>query len=125
MRKAAERAMDALVDTLAAEIYPAATAADRAVVRDYVRDTVELMPDYLRLGFRGLAILFDWSSLPRSGARFHNLDHSDRSRRVAAWRESRVGFRRSMIAFYTTFTTFGLYSQVQDDGGLETDKAAA
>ncbi|MBO9518180.1 MAG: hypothetical protein J7493_08950 [Porphyrobacter sp.] len=126
MRKAAGKTMDALVDTLAADMCPAASAADRAVVCRYVRDTVEVMPDYLRLGFRWLAVLFDWWSVPLRGARFHRLSLTHRRSQVAAWRASRLGFRRSMIAFYTTFTAFGLYSQVQDDDdGVETDKAAA
>ncbi|KRA84432.1 hypothetical protein [Altererythrobacter sp. Root672] len=125
MRKAADRATDALVDTIAIEMCPAASVADRAVVCHYVRETVEVMPDYLRVGFRWLAVLFDWWSVPLRGTRFHRLDHPGRQAQVAAWRESRVGFRRSMIAFYTTFTAFGLYSQVQDDGDVETDKVAA
>jgi hypothetical protein len=117
--------MDALVDTLAMEVCPTASAADRTVVCRYVRDTVEVMPDYLRLGFCWLAVMFDWWSLPLRGARFHRLDQAQRQAQVGAWRTSRLGFRRSMIAFYATFTAFGLYSQVQDDDGIETDKVAA
>lgn len=125
MRKAAERAMDALVDHLAVEMCPDVSAADRAVVCRYVGDTVEVMPDYLRLGFRWLTLLFDWWSLPLCGARFRGLDQTRRRAQIAAWRTSGVGYRRSVIAFYTTVTAFGLYSQVEESGGMETAKVAA
>jgi hypothetical protein len=125
MRKAAGRAIDALVDTLATEMCPAASATYRAVVCRYVRETVNVMPDYLRLGFLWLALLFDCWSLPTHGARFHGLNQKRRSAQVTSWRTSRIGFCRSMIAFYTTFTAFGLYSQVADGDDVETDKVAA
>lgn len=100
--------MDVLVDELQPEVGP----DERAIVRDYVAATLEAMPDYFRLGFRVLALVFDLWSIPRHGRRFSSLGPAERYRQLVAWRNGRLSFQRSMVAFYGTFTTFGLYSIV-------------
>ncbi|WP_454796947.1 hypothetical protein [Novosphingobium lindaniclasticum] len=100
----------ALVDVLVEEVRPGLSPSDRATVRDYVLATSAAMPDHFRLGFRGLALLFELSSLPVHGHRFSRLAPGERTAHVRAWRGSRIGFRRSMIAFYSTFSCYGLYS---------------
>lgn len=106
------RCLATLVDGLIDEVRPETGEDQRAMVRAYVLATVGAMPDYLRLAFMGLALLFDGWSLPLHGQRFHRLGRAQRLRQIAAWRGSRLGFRRSFVAFFTTFVAFGLYSEV-------------
>lgn len=110
-----ERCAGALVDVLIDEAQPDMAEADRQAIRAYVIATIGAMPDYFRLAFHGLAALFDLDSLLRSGRSFHRLPPDRRESRVAAWRASPLSFQRSMIAFYATFTSFGLYSLVYPD----------
>lgn len=100
----------ALVEVLVDEARPGLTASERGVVADYVRSTLAGMPDYFRIGFRMLAMMFEMAALPVHGHRFSCLAPAERQAHVEAWRRSRIGFRRSMIAFYTTFACYGLYS---------------
>lgn len=109
-RGATRRCVEALVDVLIDECRPALPPGDRNVVKQYVSATLTGMPDYFQLGFRVLALVFDFAALPVHGHRFTRLAPAGRCRHVAAWRGSRIGFRRAMIAFYTTFACYGLYS---------------
>jgi hypothetical protein len=115
MIEASERCMAALLDTLVDHIRPGSDEGTRSAIRSYVVATVRAMPDYFRLAFRLLALIFDWWSLPTQGRRFHRLDADRRWRQVEAWRNSRFAFQRSMIAFYASFATFGLYSSVYSE----------
>lgn len=107
---ALHRCMEALVDVLIDECRSTLAPADRNVVKDYVGATLSAMPDYVLFGFRILALVFEVTALPAHGHRFTRLAATQRRRHVTAWRGSRIGFRRAMIAFYTTFTCYGLYS---------------
>lgn len=120
-----DRTIIAMVDSLIEEVRPETDSDQRAMICAYILATVSAMPDYFRLAFQCLALLFDWWSVPRQGRRFHSLDATRRLRQIAAWRCSRLGFRRSFIAFFATFTTFGLYSEVygQDYADLRADAA--
>lgn len=102
----------ALVDSLIDEVRPETDSDQRVMICVYILATVAAMPDYLRLAFRCLALLFDWWSLLLHRQRFHHLDQAQRLRQIDAWRSSRLGFRRSFVAFFATFTAFGLYSEV-------------
>ena len=106
------RSLAALVDSLIDEVRSETDGDQRMMIRAYILATVAAMPDYFRLAFRCLALLFDWWSLPLHGRRFHRLDGAQRLRQIEAWRGSRFGFRRSFVAFFATFTAFGLYSEV-------------
>ena len=104
------RCVGAIVDVLIDESRPDLPPCDRRTVADYVRATLAAMPDHFRLGFRLLALAFDITALPAHGHRFSRLAPAERRAHLEAWRGSPLGFRRSMIAFYTTFACYGLYS---------------
>lgn len=99
-----------LVEVLVRNQYAAASEADCREVQRYVLATLEAMPDHVRTGFVALAWLFEYTPLPRRAARFSRLDDGQRKAQVMRWRHSRIGFRRSMIAFYATFSAYGLFS---------------
>ena len=115
MAEGFERCAGAIVDVLIDEVRPDMAEAGREAVRAYVIATIDAMPDYFRLGFHGLAALFNLTSLLRSGRSFRRLAPERRKGQVMAWRTSRLSFQRSMIAFYATFTGFGLYSLTYPD----------
>ncbi|NWH09393.1 MAG: hypothetical protein HXY22_12250 [Alphaproteobacteria bacterium] len=78
----------------------------------YVLATHARMPDYLRVAFRFLTLLFDASSLLFRGKPFHRLSFAQRVAQIAWWERSFLQFAASFIAFHRTFTTFGFYSEV-------------
>lgn len=106
------RCLAALVDGLIDEVRPETDGDQRAMIRAYILSTVGAMPDYLRLAFMCLTLLFDGWSLPLHGQRFYRLTRAQRLDQIEAWRGSRLGFRRSFVAFFTTFVAFGLYSEI-------------
>lgn len=124
-RGATRRCVEALVDVLIDECRPALPADDRNLVKQYVSATLTGMPDYFQLGFRILALVFDFAALPVHGHRFTRLAPTERCRHVAAWRGSRIGFRRAMIAFYTTFACYGLYSLPGAQNAASPERIAA
>lgn len=69
-------------------------------------------PDFLRPGLRGLTLLFDWSSLPRTGARFHRLPQAERLRRVEAWRGSALAPFRDLMRLWESLSLYALYARV-------------
>jgi hypothetical protein len=69
------------------------------------------MPDYLRLPFWCLTLLFDAWSLPLTGRPFHRASAAQRSRQLRAWKSSRLGFRRDFIKFYESLALFAWYSE--------------
>jgi hypothetical protein len=81
-----------------------------AVVR-FLLDQHQRMPDYLRLPFRCMTLLFDAWPLPLTGRPFHCAPHEQRWRQIRAWKGSAVGFRRDLIKFYETFAIFAWYSE--------------
>jgi hypothetical protein len=70
------------------------------------------MPDHLRLALRLLTLLFDAWPYPTTGRPFHALDRAQRRARVRTWEQSRLGVRRSLIAFYKSFAIYGLYAEL-------------
>lgn len=88
-------------------------APDRAAVAEvvaFVLATHARMPDYLRIGFRLLTLVFAASSILRSGQPFHRMAGDRQARQIARWENSPFGFQRGLVAFYRTFTVFGLYT---------------
>jgi hypothetical protein len=70
------------------------------------------MPDYLRMAFRILTLLFDASSYPFKGKPFHRLGLAERIAQIKAWESSRLQFRRALMTYYRTMAVFGLYSEL-------------
>ena len=91
-------------------------AADRvaaiAPTAALIQETLNAMPDHLRLPMRILTWLFGISSRLAGGRPFHALPLERRIGQIARWEASRLGFRRSLIAFYRTFATYGVYSRL-------------
>lgn len=69
------------------------------------------LPDYLRLPFRFLILVFGLWPLMYSGRPFHLLSQEKRVRQVRAWRSSRLGFRRDFMKFFDSFVVFAWYSK--------------
>lgn len=116
-----DKTIAALVDTIIEEAGIPASPEDRDFTERYVRQTIDQMPDYFRLGFRILALAFAFASVPAQGRRFHLLAKEDRQKQLRNWRRSSLAFRRSMIAFYESFALFGIYSNVHR--GVDADFA--
>jgi hypothetical protein len=90
----------------------AANPRDILSVAEYLMETYSKMPDYLRIPFRGLTLLFDASSYVRYGKPFHRLPPDCRRRQMDFWATLPIRFAPSLIAFYRTFAAFGLSSDV-------------
>jgi choline dehydrogenase-like flavoprotein len=70
------------------------------------------MPDYLRLPFRVLTLLFTyWSGFPRPGS-YRNLDPDRRWSRIAGMRRSILGPFRDLIRFYEGLAIFGFHEEL-------------
>lgn len=119
------RVIAPLVDRLMDDHYPALREAERAQVRAYVLATVAGMPDFFRLGFHMLAWLFEFAPVLRGERRFSRLTPLRQSLHVVRWRRSAIGPLRSMIAFYASFSAYGLYSVAYPGGLAETGRIAA
>jgi hypothetical protein len=70
-----------------------------AVVR-FVAGQRARLPDFLRPVLGLLTVLFSVQCAVCHGRLFHRLDHQVRWRHVAAWRQSKLGFRRDFVRFY-------------------------
>ncbi|WP_395327282.1 hypothetical protein WBP06_10610 [Novosphingobium sp. BL-8H] len=114
-----------LVDRLVDDQCPAMHPAERAQVQDYVLATVAGMPDFFRLGFHMLAYLFEYTPVLRGERRFSRLATPRQNRHVLRWRRSAIGPLRSMIAFYASFSAYGLYSVAYPGGEGERGRIAA
>lgn len=104
------RILAPLVDRLIDAQWAGAPDEDREQVRSYVLATVAAMPGFFRLGFQALAYLFEFTPLLRGQRRFSRLNADRQGVHVARWRRSPLGPMRSMIAFYASFSAYGLYS---------------
>jgi choline dehydrogenase-like flavoprotein len=70
------------------------------------------MPDYLRLPFQVLTLLFvHWSGFPRPGA-YRGLDPDRRWSRIAGMRRSILGPFRDLIRFYEGLTILGFHEEL-------------
>lgn len=107
-----EKCAAALVETLVRqEMPPGKHVDDTSALTDYILATHARMPDYLRLAFRILTLIFDaWPYLSTQKP-FHQMDHERRARQLRRWQQSRLPIRASLIGFYRAFTIFGLYSR--------------
>lgn len=70
------------------------------------------MPDYLRLIFRILTLIFDLWPCVVTGKPFHALSLARRIDQIRRWESSRLQFRSGLITFYRALTTFRFYYEV-------------
>jgi hypothetical protein len=70
------------------------------------------LPDYLRLPFKCLVLVFDAWALPGTGRPFHCLPHARRWRQIQVWKRSSCGFRRDLVKFFETLTVFACYAEI-------------
>lgn len=109
-----------LVDTMIDDFCETANSVERDRTKHYVLSTLAKMPGFFRMGFVVLAMLFAVWSVPRHGRCFPKLNPAQRARQMHAWQGSRFTPLCAMMAFYRTFSTFGLYSAVYDGRGSGT-----
>jgi hypothetical protein len=84
-------------------------------VAEFVMAQHSRMPDYLRLPLMSLTLLCDsWPVWLGFGRPLHGLPMDQRCRVLAAWKRSRVGFRRKLIKFYESLVVFGWAAEYQD-----------
>lgn len=76
----------------------------------FIRTQQAQLPDYLRAPMKLVAWLFDHGGWPFLMA-FHALPPEARARRIAAWKNSRMGFARDFIRYFESLTTLALYSR--------------
>lgn len=108
-----EKCVQAIVDTLIRQELPSPkNPADVETIGAYVLAAHASMPDYLRLAFRILTVIFDAWSYPVAGKPFHLLSSGRRADQLRRWQHSRLGIRPALISFYRTLTFFGLYSDL-------------
>ncbi|WP_395394188.1 hypothetical protein WBP07_02985 [Novosphingobium sp. BL-8A] len=119
------RIVGPLVDTLVDEQCATVREDARAQVRAYMLATLAAMPDFFRLGFHILAYLFEFTPILHGERRFSRLVLARRQAHVARWRGSSLGPMRSMIAFYASFSAYGLYSAAYPAAIAEGGRIAA
>lgn len=68
------------------------------------------MPDYLRLPFALLTVVFDAAALLLAGRCFHALPPERRWRVVERWRRLPVGYARDLLRFYESLVVFGWFT---------------
>jgi choline dehydrogenase-like flavoprotein len=69
------------------------------------------MLDYLRGPLKAAAYGFDAAGMLHEGARFHTLPPAARARRIAAWKDSNLGFQRDLMRYFETLALMQLYSR--------------
>jgi choline dehydrogenase-like flavoprotein len=75
------------------------------------------LPDYLRLPMRALTAGFDWLGLGRARGLFRHASPEARTRQIAAWRNSGLGFQRDLVRYYESLVLLALYGRVESGAG--------
>jgi hypothetical protein len=70
------------------------------------------LPDYLRVPFKCLVLVFDAWALLCTGRPFHRLPHERRWRQIQAWKRSSCGLCRDLMKFFEMLTVFAWYSEI-------------
>ena len=107
-----EKCVGAIAETMIGQQAPWPSKESGKIVTGFLLETHSKMPDYLRLAFRVLVVVFDMWSYPASGKPFHRLDIARRTRQLDGWEHSRLGSQRTLIVFFRALTTFGLFSEI-------------
>lgn len=107
-----EKCVHAIADTMAQQdCLPATSKGTVDAVANYLMATHVRMPDYMRLGFWVLVVVFDIWPYATSGRHFHRLDFEQRCHHLDGWEHSRMGFRRSLVALFRALVNFGLATE--------------
>ena len=77
------------------------------------------MPDYLRGPMLAATFSFDTLGRLRGGKRFHCQPPELRQRQLAAWKNSRAGFKRDLMRYFESLAVLALHSR-----GIEQPRAA-
>ncbi len=93
---------------------PAYSPIHNAVAR-FVLDESRRAPDHLRLALRLATAIFDLSTVPFTGRRFHRLGPERRHRYIAGWASAPLGACRDLIRFYEALVVFG-WTSMREDG---------
>jgi hypothetical protein len=110
-----EKCVAALVDTLLLqEKSKAKYIESMETTLRFLRSTHTGMPDYLRLAFRALTLLFDAWPVLTTGKTFHDLNAPSRLRQLENWESSRLQFRVGLMAFYRSLTSFSYYYEIYE-----------
>jgi hypothetical protein len=109
------RTIQGLVESIIKEHCPglegdARQSAD--TVAHFLSEWYAHLPDYLRLPFKCLVLIFDAWALLGAGRPFHCLPHEQRWRQIQAWKRSACGFRRDLMRFFEMLTVFAWYSEI-------------
>lgn len=107
-----DRCVGAIAEVVARRELGAPTDSQVDDVARFLREVLRQMPDYLRIAFRILTIVFDASALVFHAKPFHRLPLGARARLVDAWSRTAVPFAPSFIAFFVTFGTFCISSDL-------------
>lgn len=114
MRLSFNRAIFALAEAIIRDRCQRGDPGDRrscAAVASFLLDQHRRMPDYLRIPFRCLTLLFDAWALPRTGRPFHKGSLEQRARQIRAWKGAALGVRRDLVKFYESLSIFAWYSE--------------
>jgi hypothetical protein len=110
-----EKCVAAIVDTLLLQEKSRVKYSENMeATLQFLRSTHAGMPDYLRLAFRILTLLFDAWPVLTKGRTFHQLDAPSRLHQLNNWNSSRLSFCAGLIAFYRSLTTFSYYYEIYE-----------
>ena len=69
------------------------------------------MPDYLRGPMLAATLAFDTAGVMNGGKLFHRQPPEVRRRQIAAWKNSKAGFKRDLIRYFESLTALALHSR--------------
>jgi choline dehydrogenase-like flavoprotein len=79
------------------------------------------MPDYLRAPMQAAALGFDIFGILNGGTLFHRQSPAQRTRQIARWKQSRLGFQRDLIRYFESLATLALYSRPIGEDAVPAD----
>ena len=83
----------------------------------FVVDQQGRMPDYMRLPFKLLTVLFDLCGLAHGGRPFHSLTHPARWRQIESWRRAPFAPARDFVRFYESLAVYRWYCDDEPRAG--------
>jgi len=102
-----------LLDDRVADVTKYGASLRNQVVR-FVAGQYARSPDYMRVPFWILTLVFDAAPLLTHGRVFHRLETDQRIARINRWRNSSFGPLRDFIRYYEGLTVFGWYAIVEE-----------
>lgn len=98
----------------------------------FVGETAEIlerrlfgMQSYLAAGLSGMTLVFDASTVPLHGRRFHTLPLAQRRKALARVAAIQVGLVNNFAAFYQKLGGFTFWSLLEENGQLSVGLGAA